>query len=62
VVKIVDLMHVVDHEGTVHLADDGPMGLAVGCDSWEPMTVITTDPRADICGDCLEFWQPEAAS
>lgn len=56
------LVHVQDRDGVVHLADESPLGgLAVGCDSWEPMTVIAHDPRADVCGECLEFWQPGAA-
>ena len=54
--NVADLIHVADHTGLIHLADDGPMGLAVGCDSWEWMTVIAADPRVDICGDCLEAW------
>jgi hypothetical protein len=57
-VNTAGLIHVVDHTGLIHLADESPLGgLAVGCDSWEWMTVIPADPRADVCGDCLEHWQ-----
>jgi len=50
------LIHVRDREGVEHLADDGPLGLAVGCDSWEWMTVCAPDPRGETCGDCLTYW------
>jgi hypothetical protein len=52
-----DLVHVRDRDGLVHLADESPLGgLATGCDLWDPVIVVAPDPRADVCGECREFW------
>jgi hypothetical protein len=61
--NVADLTHVQDRDGVVHLADESPLGgLATGCDLWDPVTVVPADPRADVCGECLEFWQPTGAT